>query len=81
MGNDTSGWSVLWKNEDWLAVWIGFLIIILVLAGLTIKPPKFKWTTDGEFAQFAAETSPALEKLAKQAGEKGKQVSRRRQWQ
>lgn len=47
------------------------LLIILVLAGLTIKPPKFKWVTDGEFAQFAAETAPELEKLAKKAGEKG----------
>jgi len=71
MGNNASGWSVLWKNEDWLAVWMGFLIIILVLAGLTIKPPKFKWVTDSEFAKYSAETAPEMEQLAKKAGAKG----------
>lgn len=71
MGSNASGWSVLWKNEDWLAVWIGFLIIILVLAGLTVKPPKFKWVTDNEFAKYAAETSPEMDRLAKKAAAKG----------
>jgi uncharacterized integral membrane protein (TIGR00698 family) len=71
MGNNGMGWSVLWKTEDWLAVWIGFLVIILLLCGLTVKPPKFKWVTDGEFATFLTEVKPAMDKLALQAGEKG----------
>ena len=54
MGNDESYWSGLWKNEEWLAVWIGFFIIILMLAGLTVKVPGFKWVTDGEFARYSA---------------------------
>ena len=49
MATENRGLSTLWKTEDWLAVWVGFLIIILVLAGLTVVVPKFKWTTDGEF--------------------------------
>lgn len=64
-------WSSLWKKEDWLAVWIGFLIIIIILSGLKVSVPKFKWTTQGEFAAFAAATAPAVEKLATAAAEKG----------
>lgn len=71
MSNKDSGWSALIRTEDWLAVWLGFLIIILVIAGLTIKIPRFKWTTDGEFKTFVAEAAPAIDQLAKTAGEQG----------
>lgn len=64
-------WSSLWKKEDWVAVWIGFLIIILAIAGLKVDIPKFRWTTDGEFKSFIAESAPQIEKLAATAGEKG----------
>ncbi|AFM23837.1 putative sulfate exporter family transporter [Desulfomonile tiedjei] len=73
MSNGKLGWSVLWKTEDWLAVWIGFLIIGLVLAGLTVKPPKFKWATEGEFKTFVNEMTPVVDNLAKQAAAKGEQ--------
>jgi uncharacterized integral membrane protein (TIGR00698 family) len=62
--------ALLWKTEDWLAVWVGFLIIIAILAGTTVTIPKFKWTTDGEFASYSKETAPAVEKLAAAAAEK-----------
>jgi len=71
MANKGIDWSSLWKKDEWLAVWIGFLIIILILAGLTVKIPRLKWTTDGEFASIIANALPAVEKLAKAAGEKG----------
>ncbi|HSR11715.1 MAG TPA: putative sulfate exporter family transporter, partial [Thermodesulfobacteriota bacterium] len=64
-------WSSLWKKDEWLAVWIGFLIIIVSLAGLTFTGVKFKWTTEGEFASFVSEQAPVAEKLAKEAGAKG----------
>ena len=69
-------WSSLWKKEDWLAVWLGFFIIALMLVliglgGLKILTPKFKWTTAGELASFIRDTSPAVEKLVKAAEEKG----------
>jgi len=64
-------WSSLWKKEDWWGVWIGFLIIALILAGLIVKPPKFRWTTDGQFASYISTTPPTVEKLAKSAEEKG----------
>lgn len=64
-------WSALYKTEDWLAVWLGFLIIVIVLAGFVIPTPKFKWTTDAEFRSFISETSPAVDKLAWEAAQKG----------
>ena len=64
-------WSSLWKKEEWLAVWIGFLIIIILLAGLKITTPSFRWTTDGEFVGFVAENQPVIDKLMKTAKDKG----------
>ncbi|MBI4689652.1 MAG: putative sulfate exporter family transporter [Nitrospirae bacterium] len=64
-------WSSLWKKDDWLAVWIGFLIIILIIAGVTVKLPKLKWTTGGEFGTYITETLPAVEKLVVSSEEKG----------
>ncbi|MBG3876163.1 putative sulfate exporter family transporter [Desulfovibrio oxamicus] len=70
-GENKLGISVLWKTEDWLAVWLGFLIIILILGGLTVTLPKFKWTTDGEFAQLAEGKAPEVTAFALQATQKG----------
>jgi uncharacterized integral membrane protein (TIGR00698 family) len=67
-------WSSVWKKEDWVAVWVGFFIIIIILAGLKVTIPKFKWTTAGEFQSFVKENAPAVEKLAKTAEEKGETV-------
>jgi uncharacterized integral membrane protein (TIGR00698 family) len=64
-------WSSLWKKDEWLAVWIGFLIIILFLGGLTIKTPSFRWTTDGEFDGLVSENLATLQTLAKGAADKG----------
>ena len=64
-------WSSIWKKDEWLAVWIGFLIIILLLAGVKVKSPSFRWTTDGEFNSLVADNTPSLDALAKGAGEKG----------
>ena len=64
-------WSSLWKKDEWLAVWIGFLTIILFLGGLTIKIPNFRWTTDGEFNGLVADNAATVQALLKGAGEKG----------
>jgi hypothetical protein len=32
-------WSSLWKKEDWLAVWIGFLILLLVASKVITSIP------------------------------------------
>ncbi|GBD03721.1 hypothetical protein HRbin19_01018 [bacterium HR19] len=36
--------DVWWRNEDWVAVWLGFIIIALILAGVRFSFPKFSWT-------------------------------------
>lgn len=71
MGQEVTGLSKLWKTEDWLAVWFGFLIIVLVLIGVKPTLPTFKWTTETEFAGLAEKTTPAVDKLAATAAEKG----------
>lgn len=71
MAGDGNGWESLYKSEDWLGVWVGFFVIALVLAGVTITTPKLRWVTDGEFASYIAGEKTQVEKLAKQAGEKG----------
>jgi uncharacterized membrane protein YadS len=74
MSKGAGGWSVLWKNEDWLAVWIGFLIIILSLAGLKVVAPHFKWVTEGEFIGVCHQMAPQLDTLAGQADAKGEKA-------
>jgi len=63
--------STLLGSEDWMAVWLGFLIIVAVLVGVRPQLPKFSWATDGEFAATVAENKPAVEKLIKEAEAKG----------
>jgi len=67
------GLALLWRTEDWLGVWVGFLVILLVLAGLPVNLPKFKWTTDGAFASQVGQARDAqvIEKLETIAAEKG----------
>jgi len=64
------GWVDLFKKEDWLAVWLGFLIIALILLGVQVKLPGFKWTTDGEFTKLIATMTPVVDSVTKGAGEK-----------
>jgi uncharacterized membrane protein YadS len=59
------------KSEDWLAVWLGFLIIVLVLVGVRLELPKFRWATDAGFAASVAERKPALESLMRDAEARG----------
>jgi uncharacterized integral membrane protein (TIGR00698 family) len=69
---EPKGISLLWKTEDWLAVWVGFLVIAFILAGFTVKTPKFKWTTGKEFSTFISglQESQAVDKLINVAKEK-----------
>ena len=40
-----SGWSDLWRLEDWWAVWFGFMLLIAVVAGVIDSVPKLgQWT-------------------------------------
>ncbi len=64
-------WSGLWKKEDWLTVWVGLIIIIIILGGVSLKVPKLKWTLPGEYITFVSRTIPSVEKLMAKAGDAG----------
>jgi uncharacterized membrane protein YadS len=68
---ENKGGSTLLKSEDWLAVWLGFLIIILVLFGVRPAIPNLKWATDAGFASEAEGKKPMLASLIKDAEAKG----------
>ena len=36
-----------WRTEDWMAVWLGALLILLTLAGLRLDLPKLEWDSTG----------------------------------
>ena len=74
-----------WRSEDWVAVYLGFLIIIVTLAAfsggfvnLKNLNSSFRWTTDGQLAARAAGWNAALDGVVKDAegkGDKGKEVA------
>ena len=74
-----------WRTEDWVAVYIGFLIIILTLAAFSGKfvdlraaSSAFRWTTDTQLASRAPGWSAQLDGVIKDAaakGEKGKALA------
>ena len=65
-----NGRSLL-RTEDWLAVWLGFLVIILVLAGVRPQLPSFRWATDDGVAASVEEKKPLVEQFIKEAEAKG----------
>ena len=62
--------STLIKSEDWMTVWLGFLIILLVLFGLQFKTPTFRWMGDGGFQTVLADSGAGVDKLLKAAQDK-----------
>jgi uncharacterized integral membrane protein (TIGR00698 family) len=66
-------WTTLWKKDDWMSVWIGFLILILFMAGVAIKLPAWKWMTDGAFLSKVPGYTSKVETLAKEAETKGEE--------
>lgn len=50
-------WSSLWKKEDWWAVWVGLLILLLGIPGWLPPLPKIeKWTDIAESFQAGVGT-------------------------
>jgi len=72
------GLSSLWKNEDWLAVWLGFFIILAIIAASHFKlfnlsaiSTNFKWTTDSQVASRLDKWKSAVEPRIREAEAKG----------
>ncbi len=64
-------WTTLWKKDDWMSVWIGFIILIVFMAGATFKLPGWRWMSDGAFAEKISGWTAKVESLAKAAEGKG----------
>jgi uncharacterized integral membrane protein (TIGR00698 family) len=74
-----------WRTEDWVAVYLGFFIIIAALVIFSAKlfdlgsvRSTFRWTTDAQIAARAADWNTALDGIVKDAegrGDKGKPVA------
>jgi uncharacterized membrane protein YadS len=67
-----------WRSEDWVAVYLGFFIIVLILAAFSGKwfefgnlRSTFRWTTDAQLAARAPAWSAALEEVGKEADGRG----------
>ena len=73
-----SVWSDLWKTEDWLAVWIGFLVIIgaiFLYKWTSVEVPKLKinyrWTTQGQLVSQGDKWTKTIDSLAQDAQKAG----------
>jgi uncharacterized integral membrane protein (TIGR00698 family) len=68
--NEGINWSVLWKSDDWMSVWIGFLILAVFIAGFTMALPGWKWVGSGSFQDKIAGWTTNVAAIATEAEEK-----------
>jgi len=74
-----------WRTEDWVAVYLGFFIIAVILAAfswkwfdLGVARSTFRWTADAQIAASAPGWNEALDGVVKDAagkGDKGKELA------
>ena len=62
-----------WRTEDWVAVYLGFFIIAVILAAFSYKwfdlgalRPTFRWTSDSQIAQATPGWKASLDSVAKE---------------
>jgi len=68
---NSMGWSAIWKKDDWLSVWMGFLILGVFIAGFTLKLPDWKWMTGAEFGRKNGAWTEKVHVLTTDAAAKG----------
>jgi len=68
-----------WRTEDWVAVYLGFFVIAVILAAfswkwfdLGVASSTFRWTADAQIAGSTPGWRAALDDAAKDARAKGK---------
>jgi uncharacterized membrane protein YadS len=47
-----------WRSEDWVAVWLGFLVIALAVGGFPLPAPAYKWTGPQDLGGLLAVNLP-----------------------
>lgn len=69
-----NNWSILWKTEDWVAVWLGFLVIALILLfnnqkvfDVTKVSANHKWATDTQISSRVSKWTKSADALIKDA--------------
>jgi uncharacterized integral membrane protein (TIGR00698 family) len=69
-----------WRTEDWIAVFLGLLVIASVLAAFHWKlvdlrnvVPNFRWTTDSQIASMAPDWIASLDQITRDAEAKKQQ--------
>jgi len=72
--NQSIDWSTLWKKDDWMSVWVGFLILIIFMAGATFRLPGWKWMTDNAVSVKMGGWQKTSEPLIKSTEEKGEEA-------
>lgn len=67
-----------WRTEDWVAVYVGFFVILatlLLIGGKWLDfrtlNPGFRWTTDTQLAARTADWNVALDEVTKDAAGRG----------
>ena len=68
-----------WRTEDWVAVYLGFFIILVTLAAFSWKlfdlgmtRVTFRWTADSQIASSSPSWTKALDEIATESEAKGK---------
>jgi uncharacterized integral membrane protein (TIGR00698 family) len=64
-------WSTLWRKDDWMSVWIGFIILIVFVSGFTFKLPGWRWMTDSAFTDKIGGWQKRVESAGTDAAAKG----------
>src|SRR5690349_3141308 len=72
------GTAKRWRTEDWIAVVLGFIVIVATLAVFQWKVadlrsilPNLRWTTDSQIASLTSDWTAALDTIAKDTAAKG----------
>lgn len=73
-GNVSATITRTWRTEDWIAVVLGFLVIISVLVLFQWKAfdlrnvvPSFRWTTDSQITSLTSGWTAALDQIDREA--------------
>ncbi len=59
------------RNEDWLSLGLGAVLIGLVMAGLRPPMASFEWASDGDFFSAAARNKARIDRLGEEAATNG----------
>jgi len=62
--SERSPWSDLWRLEDWWAVWCGFVLIVLVVAGVVEAVPAVNEWTESPLDAVSVDIAVSLTLLA-----------------